>query len=138
MQILTFGEIMDLGNSVFTAITQLDNEDLIVKFKGVVRSSDPYKDLRPYLNDMELKLKDIKINQVQIDFTELKYCNSTGFYVLMDIIEIIYNNTHAAITIKRLKNDDWQQETLPILINIEDKERSSITKFKDEEEMSFC
>lgn len=137
MKILTFGEIMDQGSSVFTAITNLDNEDLIVQFKGVVRAQDPYKELRPYLGDMEAKLKENTISRVLIDFTELKYCNSTGFYVLMDIIESIYNNTQAPVTIKRLVNDDWQQVTLPVLLDIDNAERSGITTFVEDEEMAF-
>jgi hypothetical protein len=135
MKIITFGDIMESGNSVFTAISQMDNDNLIVKFKGMIKTNNPYKDLNKYIKDMEVKLKETKIGNITIDFTDLKYCNSNGFYVLMDIMDTIYNNTLEKITVKRLKLDDWHQETLPILLNINDEKIAQRLLFIDEDEI---
>jgi hypothetical protein len=135
MSILTYGEIMDGGNSMFTVISELEDSRLIVKFKGVVRVDNPYKHLSCYLKDMQVKLPELKISQAVIDFTDLQYCSSNGFYVLMDIIEVIYDYFPGKIIIKRLFNDDWQQETLPILINIDDNLIKQRTTFENIEEV---
>lgn len=135
MKIITFGDIIESGNSVFTAVSQLDNDNLIVKFKGVIRTNNPYKDLNKYIKDMEEKLKENKIGNIIIDFTDLKYCNSNGFYVLMDIMDTIYNNTLEKVIVKRLKQDDWHQETLPILLNINDEKIAKRLSFIDEDEI---
>ena len=64
-------------------------------------------------------------------FRELNFCNSNGFYVIMDIIEIIYDAFSAPVLVKRLKDDDWQQETLPILLNIDEPEIDERTNFEE-------
>ena len=132
MKILSYGDIMEGGTSVFTTIIKLKGEELIASFKGVIRVDDPYKYLSYFIKDIEKKININEIKNTVIDFTELKYTNSNGFYVLMDIIENIYKNTKGPITVKRLKEDDWQQETLPILLNCDDKNISSRIKLEDE------
>ena len=132
MKILTFGEILTDGQSAFTAITQQDDKTIITYFKGVIRVDNPFKHLSHYIEDLKTKLPEMEINRVILDFTELKYCNSNGFYTLIDIIESIYHQTEGQVIIKRLKNDDWQQETLPIIINIDDKEVKKRTFFEEE------
>jgi hypothetical protein len=132
MKILAYGDIMEGGTSVFTTILKIKGDELIVSFKGVIRVDDPYKYLSYFIKDIETKIDIKEIKNTIIDFTELKYTNSNGFYVLMDIIENIYKNTKGAITVKRLKEDDWQQETLPILLNCDDKKVSSRIELEDQ------
>ena len=133
MRIITYGEIMDKGNSSFIAITQMDGDHLIVEFKGEIRCDNPYRHLADYIDEMEKKLGDEAMERVTINFNEFKYCNSNGFYVLMDIIEIIYKMSKGEVCISRLKIDDWQQRTLPILLNLEDDGVRARTTVKDME-----
>jgi len=35
------------------------------------------------------------------------------------------------VIVRRIEQDDWQQETLPILLNIEEEEIASRTQFED-------
>jgi hypothetical protein len=134
MKIITYGEIIEAGNSKFTAVTQLNNDELIIKLNGKIRTENPYKYLSKYIEDMRTKIIETEIKNTTLDFTELQYCNSNGFYALMDVIEIAYNKTSCPVTIKRLKHDDWQQETLPILLNISDEQIQKRTTFKEEDE----
>ena len=131
MKILTYGDILEGGNSIFTTIARLDEDTLTVQFKGAVRSNNPYKSLAYYIEDLENKLKENLINSTIIDMTELSFCNSNGFYVLMDIIEIIYDHTKGNVIVKRLKHDDWHQETLPILLNIDEEAIFKRTSLED-------
>ncbi|GAH15341.1 unnamed protein product [marine sediment metagenome] len=135
MRVLTYGDIMDVGTSVFTSVAKLDGAKLILSFSGVIRVDNPYKHLENYINDLEDELKESVINEIDFDFRELNFCNSNGFYVIMDITEIIYNRLSAPVLVKRLKDDDWQQETLPILLNIDEPEINNRTTFKEFSEL---
>ncbi|MBA7622989.1 hypothetical protein ES703_30379 [subsurface metagenome] len=135
MRVLTYGDIMDVGTSVFTSVAKLDGTKLILSFNGVIRVDNPYKYLENYINDLEDELKESVINEIDFDFRELNFCNSNGFYVIMDITEIIYTRLSAPVLVKRLKDDDWQQETLPILLNIDEPEINNRTTFKEFSEL---
>ncbi len=131
MKVLTFGEIMDGGNTVFSSVASLDGDQLVVTFQGVVRIDNPYRYLSPYLDALSAELPQLPIGRTSIDFTELRFCNSNGFYIIMDIVESLYRNSKGPVLVRRLKEDDWQQETLPILLNIDEDEVSSRTVFED-------
>lgn len=122
---------MDGGSSVFTSVTKLDGTNLIISFGGVIRVDNPYKYLEKYIDEIEEELLNISVKAIEFDFRELNFCNSNGFYVIMDIIEIIYDAFSAPVLVKRLKDDDWQQETLPILLNIDEPEIDKRTNFEE-------
>jgi hypothetical protein len=122
---------MDSGSSVFTSVTKLDGKKLILTFGGVIRVDNPYKHLESYLNDIGHELNGIIIDKIELDFRDLNFCNSNGFYVIMDITEIIYNKFDAPVVVNRLKEDDWQQETLPILLNVDEPAINDRTTFQE-------
>jgi hypothetical protein len=70
-----------------------------------------------------------------IDFSELEFCNSNGFYVIMDIIETVYGKVSGPVLVRRLEEDDWQQETLPILLNLDEASVAARTTFEDVREI---
>jgi len=131
VRVLTYGDVMDGGTSVFTSVAKLDAPTLIVSFSGAIRVDNPYRYLSAYVSELEERLPSAQVKAIELDFTELNFCNSNGFYVIMDIIEIIYNIFPAGVTVKRLKEDDWQQETLPILLNVDEPEIGKRTTFED-------
>lgn len=71
-----------------------------------------------------------------LDFTELRFCNSNGFYVIMDIVEAAYQNVPGQVTVRRLLGDDWQQETLPILLNADEEAISQRTSYSDVQDLA--
>jgi hypothetical protein len=127
MKILTYGEIIEAGKSVFTAVANLDDGKLGVSFRGVIRIDHPEKELSPFIEELFSKLGENDIYSCELDFTELTYCNSNGFYSLMDIIEVVYDHTACPVTIKRLQKDDWHKEILPILLNLDNMQISERT-----------
>lgn len=135
MKLLTYADIMDEGTSVFTAVAQVAEKKLHVEFKGVIRIENPYNHLSKFIDELKDQLTDIVVHNIVFDFTELNYCNSNGFYVLMDIVEMVYQHLECPVVIKRLQDDDWQQETLPILLNIEEDEISERTVFVELEKV---
>jgi hypothetical protein len=131
MRVLAYGDIMDGGISVFNSVARIDGAKLIFSFNGVIRIDNPYRQLEGFLRELEEILSKEKIDEVEFDFNELNFCNSNGFYVIMDITELIINKIQGPIVVKRLKDDDWQQETLPILLNTDEPEINERTTFID-------
>ena len=131
MKVLAFGEIMDGGTSVFSSVAKVDADLLIVSFGGSIRIDNPYKHLEQYLLELDQLIPKEKIGRIEFDFKDLDFCNSNGFYIIMDITEMIIGTTKGPIIVKRLKDDDWQQETLPILLNVDEPEIEARTTFEE-------
>jgi hypothetical protein len=131
MNVLTYGEIMEGGASVFHCVVREDDGSLFVIFSGVVRVDNPARHLAALLGELRLLLPGRTIDRTIIDFTELEFCNSNGFYIIMDIIELVYAAATGPVLVRRLEEDDWQQETLPILLNLDEAEVAARTSFED-------
>ena len=131
MKVLSYGDITDLGVSVFTSVTKIDNKKLILSFSGVIRIDNPYRHLEKYLNELEQIVPTLQIETIEFDFQELNFCNSNGFYIIMDITELVIDIADCPIEVKRLKDDDWQQETMPILLNIDEPEIAERITFEE-------
>lgn len=126
MNILTYGDIIDGGNSVFNVVCQKKMNELYLDFRGVITISNPYKHLQPFLDELDEKLSTQPFKHSHLDFTGLEFCNSNGFYILMDIIEKIYGTVTDKVTVKRVMGDDWHQNTLPVLLNIDENKNRTI------------
>lgn len=135
MNILTYGEIMDGGASVFHCVVREDATALLVTFSGVVRVDNPARHLAAFMADLRQTLAGRAVDQTTIDFTELEFCNSNGFYIIMDIIELVYAAGTGPVLVRRLEEDDWQQETLPILLNLDEPSVAARTELEDVQEI---
>lgn len=135
MKVLTYGDIMDGGRSVFTSVAKLDGERLLVSFMGVIRVENPHKELKHFLDELRSTLPKLTIRETELDFTQLVFCNSNGFYLIMEVTEIVYQLTDGPVIVRRLKDDDWQQETLPILLDTDEDSIAARTRFADVEEL---
>ncbi len=131
MRVLAYGDIMDKGVSVFTSVAKVDVEKLLLSFSGVIRIDNPYKHIEGFLNELQVVVSREKLSEIELDFSQLSFCNSNGFYIIMDITELVIDKVNGPIVVKRLKDDDWQQETLPILLNSDEPEISGRTTFVD-------
>lgn len=135
MNVLTYGEIMDGGVSVFHCVAREDDGEFSLSFSGVVRIDNPYRYLAAMLDDLREILPKRAITRSVLDFTELEFCNSNGFYVIMDIVELVYASVSGPVRVRRLREDDWQQETLPILLNLDEESIAARTTFEDVREL---
>ncbi|MBI4953910.1 MAG: hypothetical protein HY908_17935 [Myxococcales bacterium] len=131
MKVIAFGDVMDGGTSVFTSVAKIDGHKLLLTFSGIIRIDNPYTHLQPYVDELNTLLPGLGVGETNIDFTKLKFCNSNGFYVIMDITEAVYRHTLGEVVVHRLAEDDWQQETLPILIDVDDAGVAERTRFVD-------
>ena len=106
MKIITFGEIVDAGQSVFHSVLSVDGRSLKHRFEGVIRVDNPYRSLKDHIDEIPKKVEGLAIDEVLIDFAELRFCNSNGFYVIMDIVEAIYTSaSDAKVTVRRLDDE---------------------------------
>lgn len=131
MRVLAYGDITDGGTTVFTSVTSIDGTTLTVSFSGLIRIDDPYRHLESYLEELSRILPTNTIRKIELDFQELSFCNSNGFYIIMDIAELVIGRYDCKIEVKRLEDDDWQQETLPILLNVVEPSIAKRTTFKE-------
>lgn len=131
MRVLTYGEIMDQGATAFSSVARVDGDHLFLTFEGVVRIDHPYRFLGSYLEELRRELPKLSLAQMTLDFTELRFCNSNGFYVIMDIVEVAYQNVAGQVEVRRLQGDDWQQETLPILLSADEEAIACRTSYTD-------
>lgn len=131
MNVLTSGEIMDGGLSVFHSVAKLDEQHLIVTLQGVVRVDNPYRYLHAYIEQLGNVLPCQTISRITFGFTKMRFCNDNGFYVIMDIIDAVYNLTSCPVLARRIVDNDWQAETLPILLNLSEDHIASRTTFED-------
>jgi len=131
VKVLAYGEIMDGGASVFSSVAKRDGKKLIMTFSGVIRIDYPYKHLQGYIADLERLIPEENLESVEFDFRELSFCNSNGFYIIMDITELIIAQVDGPVFVKRLEDDDWQQETLPILLNVDEPDIGERVVFED-------
>jgi len=131
VKVISYGDIMDGGRSVFTSVAKVDGPTLKVSFEGEIRIDNPYKYLEQHLDELNNLLPELEVRETLLDFTGLRFCNSNGFYVIMDITETIYTHTVGHVSVRRLADDDWQQETLPILIDIDEPPIQERTTFED-------
>ena len=132
MKVITFGEIVDGGASVFHSVATLDARSLKHRFEGVIRVDNPYRFLKVHIDELGVKLRDLSLQEIVIDFTDLRFCNSNGFYVIMDVVEALYlGSGDAKVIVRRIDDDDWQRETLPILLNVDDEAIGRRTSFEN-------
>jgi hypothetical protein len=131
MKILCYSEITDGGQTDFRSVAKLEDDHLIVTFEGDIRVENPYRYLSSYLDELAKVVPQQQISSTTLDFVKLNYCNSQGFYVLMDITDVVYKMVPGKVTVLRVTDDDWQHETLPILLNVREAEIAERTSFQD-------
>lgn len=135
MRIIAYGDIMDHGRSAFTSVASMDGGILKITFIGEIRIDSPYLHLENYIGDLRSGLPKEKIESVVFDFRDLSFCNSNGFYVIMDITEMVVNQSRGPILVQRLSEDDWHQETLPILLNADEPNIARRITFEQHDEL---
>lgn len=132
MKALSYGEITDSMLNVFQSVARLDDANgLVLTFEGAIRIDNPYHYLSGYLDELARVLPQHPITSTIIDFTKMQFCNENGFYVLQDIVDTVYNLVPGHVTVRRVIDDDWQHETLPILLNLDEEEVAMRTRFED-------
>jgi hypothetical protein len=61
----------------------------------------------------------------------VRRCNDVGFYAIKDIVDAVQNLVFGPIMVRRLAGDEWQQEALPILLNLAEESNAERTTFEN-------
>lgn len=132
MVVLAYGEIMDGGLSVFRSVATRDDEDrLVLTFEGVIRVINPYRYLHTYLEELTKVLQRNSFTSILIDFTRMRFVGDHAFYTVMDIVDAVYGLVPGPVTARRIADDDWQREVLPMLLNLSEEHCAARTTFED-------
>ncbi|TKC97878.1 hypothetical protein [Polyangium fumosum] len=133
MKILARGAVMADELSVFEVVAARDDEDrLVLTFEGVLRVDNPYRHLWSFLEELGRILPERVFASIRMDFTRMRFANDNCFYVIMDIVDAVYLGVPGApVTVRRGANEDWQQETLPVLLNLSEEANAARTTFED-------
>lgn len=135
MRVIAYGDIMDKGRSAFSSVTTIDGNILKITFGGELRVDAPFQFLQAYIDELRSLVPAVKVDEIEFDFRELTFCNSNGFYVVMDITELVVNGSASPILVRRLSGDDWHQETLPILLNADEPGIAGRLRFEEHDEV---
>lgn len=118
---------------VFHSDAKLDEDKnlLIITFTGAIRVDNPYRYLSSYIDELARILPQQTIQSTLLDFVKMRFCNDNGFYVLMDICDVVSNLVPGRIMVRRLADDDWQQSEIPVLLHLTDESMAERVIFED-------
>ncbi|MDI1444359.1 hypothetical protein [Polyangium sp. 6x1] len=134
MRFLACGEVWDGGQSVFNVIASLDGEDrLVLTFEGKLVALHPRSYLHRFIERFPRVLLQQPLVSVSMDFTKMGFIGDQGMYVLMEIIDPVYDLLPCPVTVRRIANDEWQCEVLRILLNLSEQDNVARTTFEDVE-----
>jgi len=133
MTVLTRGAVMADELTVFEVVAARDDEDrLVLTFEGVLRADNPYRHLWSFLEELGRILPERAFASVRMDFTRMRFANDNCFYVIMDIVDAVYTGVPGVpVIVRRGANEDWQQETVPILLNLSEDTIAARTTFEE-------
>lgn len=117
MKDLCSGQISEGSKREFISSASLDDHgQLVVTLEGIIRVDDSTQLLSGYIRELARSLASLQVPAALVDFTRLRFCNSTGFYAVMDILDAVYKQVSGPVTLRRLAEDEWHTETLPLLL----------------------
>jgi hypothetical protein len=109
----------------------MDDGSLVVTFEGEIYVNNPKRYLTGYLDELARLLPGQPIASMTLDFVKVRRCNDVGFYAIKDIVDAVQNLVFGPIMVRRLAGDEWQQEALPILLNLAEESNAERTTFEN-------
>lgn len=64
-----------------------DASGLKVAFKGTISTVNPAAVLNPFVDAVHAQLSGANVKEIRVDFTELEFCNSSGFKAFIHWIQ---------------------------------------------------
>lgn len=126
------GEVTEAGAVAFRVVATREEQGVRVRFEGSLRVDHPYQFLSVFIEALrEAKGTAPEAARFDLDFARLRFCNSNGFYAIMDIVEAVYALGSAPVTVHCVAGDDWHRETLPILLDLDDPAISARTSVEN-------
>lgn len=99
----------------------IDIDDTTVKFIGNLEFADPISELKPYFDKINAEVISKKIKCITLDFTDLKYINSSGISVfvkwIIELKELSQDDKYSIIFICNPEYK-WQDQSIKMLSSV--------------------
>ncbi len=81
------GPALQVSEEKYSAGLATDATGLKVVFKGTISTVNPASVLNPFVDALHGQLAEAGMKEVRVDFTELEFCNSSGFKAFIHWIQ---------------------------------------------------
>jgi hypothetical protein len=83
------GPSLQVAEEKYSAGLTTDGSGLKVVFRGTVSTVNPAEILNPFVDAIHGQLAGASAKELRVDFTELEFCNSSGFKAFIHWIQCI-------------------------------------------------
>lgn len=81
------GPALQVTEEKYSAGLATDAAGLKVAFRGTISSINPASVLNPFVDAVHGQLAGANVKEIRVDFTELEFCNSSGFKAFIHWIQ---------------------------------------------------
>jgi hypothetical protein len=78
---------LQVSEEKYSAGLANDATGLKVAFKGTISTVNPAAVLNPFVDAVHAQLSGANVKEIRVDFTELEFCNSSGFKAFIHWIQ---------------------------------------------------
>jgi hypothetical protein len=78
---------LQVSEEKYSAGLANDASGLKVAFKGTISTVNPAAVLNPFVDAVHTQLSGANVKEIRVDFTELEFCNSSGFKAFIHWIQ---------------------------------------------------
>lgn len=78
---------LQVSEEKYSAGLANDATGLKVAFKGTISTINPAAVLNPFVDAVHAQLSGANVKEIRVDFTELEFCNSSGFKAFIHWIQ---------------------------------------------------
>jgi len=78
---------LQVSEEKYSAGLANDATGLKVAFKGTISTVNPAAILNPFVDAVHTQLSGANVKEIRVDFTELEFCNSSGFKAFIHWIQ---------------------------------------------------
>ena len=78
---------LQVSEEKYSAGLANDATGLKVAFKGTISTVNPASVLNPFVDAVHAQLSGANVKEIRVDFTELEFCNSSGFKAFIHWIQ---------------------------------------------------
>jgi hypothetical protein len=79
--------VLQVSEEKYSAGLANDATGLKVAFRGTISTVNPAAILNPFVDAVHHQLSGAKVKEIRVDFTELEFCNSSGFKAFIHWIQ---------------------------------------------------
>ena len=106
---------LQVSEEKYSAGLANDATGLKVAFRGTISTVNPAAILNPFVDAVHAQLSGAKVKEIRVDFSELEFCNSSGFKAFIHWIQKVQSMPEASryrIRFLSSPTRKWQRTSL--------------------------